>query len=75
MTAHLAHAIAHYDSYRRAGAQEIDARHVAELYLRRKCGGALDADGAAVALADALARRGAERIHAAEAAIIQGVST
>lgn len=65
----------HYDGFRTAGALEIDARHAAELYLRRKCPGMLDANGAAVALADALARRAAARIDVAEIAIINGVES
>ncbi len=52
-------AILHYDGLRAHGAREHDAREAAALYLRRKCAGALDAEGAAVALADALARRAA----------------
>lgn len=67
----LADTLTHYDHFRAAGARDIDARHAAELYLRRKCEGMLDADGAAIVLADALARRASERINAAEAAIIQ----
>lgn len=67
----LGDSIAHYDHLRQAGALERDARHAAEFHLRRKCAGVLDADAAAVVLADALARRGAQRLAAAEAAIIQ----
>jgi hypothetical protein len=53
--------LAHYDEYVFRGAPEFDARDAAVRYLRRKLSGALDAEGAAVALADALARRAAQR--------------
>jgi hypothetical protein len=54
---HVRGAVGHYDVLRAQGAREHDAREAAALYLRRKCAGSLGANGAAVALADALARR------------------
>jgi len=58
-----------YD-FMRAEHSERSARTMAEIYMRRKAPG-LSADAAAVALADALARRASAKILAAERAIVQ----
>ena len=61
--------VAFYDAVR-ADHSERSARVQAELYMRRKDTD-LSADDAAVALADALARRASAKILAAEHAIVQ----
>ncbi len=65
----LALGVAFYD-HLRATHTERTARVQAELYMRRKDTD-LSADDAAVALADALARRASAKILAAEHAIVQ----
>lgn len=69
----LALGVAFYD-HLRATHTERTARAQAELYLRRKDPD-LSADAAAIALADALARRASAKMLAAERAIVQTPAT
>ncbi len=59
-----------YDHMRGHGALEHDARHAAEMYLRRKAPD-IDREGAATILADALARRASARILQAHSDVVQ----